>query len=442
MSSPAIVYDITRLATRFSRPAPNGIDRVDLAYAQHFLSAANSGFGALLNPLGPRLVDAEAAGSLVSAIVENWAEDSDASQNRVLQKVASFLSDSNATCVSPEASVRTVNRRYNPVSSFARYARSNKIFGHRGLFPGRSLARNAPAGSVYINTSQFPLWVDWYFRWLDTRGDIRAVFFVHDLLPLTHPEFFPPAEEARHRQRLSVLARRASGVIVASDITRRALLDHISFLGLKPPPVAVVPLPADDAFFLKPHGPPIIRSDKPYFVCVGTIEPRKNQLLLLQVWRELAVKMGKATPKLVLIGARGWDNENVVDLLERCEALRPYVIEAAGLSTPAVAELISGSAAVLLPTLAEGFGLPAYEAERLGARLIISDIPVFRPLSGPGVLKLHPLDGPGWLAAIRAHFEGALHPPSAHSSCPCDTRPTWELHQKHVSEFIQGLPVI
>ncbi|MBU1213221.1 MAG: glycosyltransferase family 4 protein [Alphaproteobacteria bacterium] len=439
MSAPAIVYDITRLATRFSRPAPNGIDRVDLAYAQHFLGEGNAGFGAMLNPLGPRLVDSEAAGSLVSGIVGNWAEDADASHDRVLQKVASFLSQSNPACVSLRAPAQTATGRYSPLSSFARYARSNKVLGRGGLFPGRSLARNAPAGSVYINTSQFPLWVDWYFRWLDVRKDVRAVFFVHDLLPLTHPEFFPAAEEARHRQRLAVLARRASGVIVASEFTRRALLDHIISLGLKPPPVAVVPLPVDDAFFPRPHGSPTIRSDRPYFVSVGTIEPRKNQLLLLQVWRELALDMGEATPKLVLIGARGWDNENVVDLLDRCEALRPFVIEVAGLSTPAVAELISGSAAVLLPTLAEGFGLPAYEAQRLGARVIVSDIPVLRPLSGPGVLKLHPLDGPGWMAAIRAHSEGALLPLSAHSSGQCDTRPTWPLHQRHVSEFIRDL---
>lgn len=64
-----------------------------------------------------------------------------------------------------------------------------------------------------------------------------------------------------------------------------------------------------------------------YFVVLGTIEPRKNHLLLLQVWRQLIEELGLAAPRLVIIGQRGWECEQVVDLLDRCEVLRGVVLE-------------------------------------------------------------------------------------------------------------------
>lgn len=445
MNAPAIVYDITRLATRFSRPAPNGIDRVDLAYARHFLSAGAPGQGGLLNPTGPRLVAPGAARQLVSAIEQNWSEAGDARRDPVFHKVLDFLS--NDTKPPPPETGRTAQPAsithkplaHKPVTAFSRYAFANKVAGRDGLFPGRSLARCAPPQSVYINTSQFPLWVDWYFKWLDSRPDIRAVFFVHDLLPLSHPEFFPPAEEARHRKRIEVLAKRATGVIVASKATQSALKDHLNSIGMNVPPIAVIPLPVEDIFKRDRPPSPAFQPDKPYFVTIGTIEPRKNQLLLLQVWRELAGIMGAATPKLIVIGARGWDNENVVDLLDRCEILRPFVLEVSGLSTPAMAELVAGSQGLLMPTLAEGFGIPAYEAASLGARVLVSDLPVFEPLSGPRIVKLDPLDGPGWLSWIRAATGAAKPGKRAMSTKIWAPTMSWELHFRHVSQFLQEL---
>jgi glycosyltransferase involved in cell wall biosynthesis len=67
---------------------------------------------------------------------------------------------------------------------------------------------------------------------------------------------------------------------------------------------------------------------RPYFVCIGTIEPRKNHLLLLHLWRHLAETMpAESVPRLVIIGRRGWENEQVVDMLERCPTLKRYVEE-------------------------------------------------------------------------------------------------------------------
>jgi hypothetical protein len=66
---------------------------------------------------------------------------------------------------------------------------------------------------------------------------------------------------------------------------------------------------------------------RPYFVALGTIEPRKNHLLLLNLWRQFAPASGPAAPRLVVVGRRGWENENVLDMLERCSAIDGLVRE-------------------------------------------------------------------------------------------------------------------
>jgi glycosyltransferase involved in cell wall biosynthesis len=137
-------------------------------------------------------------------------------------------------------------------------------------------------------------------------------------------------------------------------------------------------------------------------VC-GTIEPRKNHLLRLNVWRELA--SGGRAPKLVVVGKRGWLNENVVDMITRCPALAGHVIETAGLSTPGLRHLMSGARALLMPSFGEGFGLPVAEALVAGVPVIASDLDVFREVGGDAPDYLHPLDGLGWLQAIRDYSE-------------------------------------
>src|SRR5581483_8051415 len=129
----------------------------------------------------------------------------------------------------------------------------------------------------------------------------------------------------------------------------------------------------------------------PYFVCVGTIEPRKNHLLLLNVWRRLAERLGAAAPRLVLVGQRGWENEQVIDMIERSPAVRGLVEERNDLSDAAMAKLLAGA---LAPSFGEGYGLPLVEALALGVPALASDIPAFREVAGGVAELLDPLDGP------------------------------------------------
>ncbi len=220
MSPPRdVIFDLTRLATRFSRSTPNGIDRVDLGYAQHFLSENRGGRGALLGPAGLRAVDNRAGrldcrchrGSLARSRADRGRRGLRppccASRRRTRQ-----LARHTRVTGRPTAQGRPLHRQTASAAAASSDGRP---------LPGSQSCADSSAGAIYLNVSQFPLWLDWYFRWLDRRPDVKAVFFIHDLLPISHPEFFPPSEARRHDGRLRVLARRSAGVIVASDFTRK-----------------------------------------------------------------------------------------------------------------------------------------------------------------------------------------------------------------------------
>ncbi|MGC1303042.1 MAG: glycosyltransferase, partial [Caulobacteraceae bacterium] len=123
--------------------------------------------------------------------------------------------------------------------------------------------------------------------------------------------------------------------------------------------------------------------------------------LLLHVWRRLIALLGREqTPELILVGRRGWENEMVLDLLDRTPSFKGVVHERSRVPDIALRGLIRGARAVLMPSFAEGYGLPVVEALALGAPVIASDLAALREAGGAAPDYLDPLDGRAWTAAI------------------------------------------
>ncbi|MDG1372149.1 MAG: glycosyltransferase [Paracoccaceae bacterium] len=107
-------------------------------------------------------------------------------------------------------------------------------------------------------------------------------------------------------------------------------------------------------------------------------------------------------PQLLVIGKRGWMNDNIVAMLDDCATIQPFVTEANGLSDGQIAAALSHSRAMLLPSFAEGLGIPMLEAKAAGLKVIASDLPALREIAADDTVFLNPLDGPGWRNAILA----------------------------------------
>ena len=396
-----IVLDICHLSLGFWRETPAGVDRVDASFAAHFLSADDPNRKALLfTPLGPRAIPIADARRIFEGVQIHWGETKRSEEDSAFCRVRDALM----------ALPPSQPRRPQNAAIFYRLGKVLRVGAKAAILHFSAWGRIAAIGTnaVYLNVSQYPLSSPSYFRWLQERPDVKPVFMIHDLLPIQYPEFFHPASVKRHARRLSVFAKIAAAAIVSTPAVSDALLAYLKRLGRKTLPLLIQALPASPTFH-RPREHDEGLAARPYFVICGTIEPRKNHLLLLNLWRELARLSGFATPKLIVAGARGWENENIVDMLERCPAIRDHVIEASGLSTPSLKRLIDNARAVLMPSFAEGYGLPVAEALAAGTPVLASDLPSLRAIGGSAVTWLDPVDGLGWLAAIRRLSEAPAH---------------------------------
>ena len=344
-----LLLDVTRLVWRVWRGGlPTGIDRVCLAYMDHFGDRSR----AVVQRRGFQVVLGRAASQRLFRILREGG----ASARR---KLAAF-----ALGAWPAALMGKV--------------REGAVYlnvGHTGL--------NEPA---------LPAWIE--------RHRLRAVYLVHDLIPITHPEFCREGEAEKHRQRMRNVLVSAAGVIGNSQATLEDLAAFARAEGL--------PMPATIAAWISGNpvkpGQPRSKADKPYFVTLGTIEGRKNHLLLLQVWRALAAQLGEDAPTLFIVGRRGWRADEVFAQLDELGELQGRVRELASVGDRQLAELVAGAQALLMPSFAEGFGLPVIGALELGTPVIAADLPVYRELVGAIPLYLDPRDSAAWEEAIQGYL--------------------------------------
>jgi glycosyltransferase involved in cell wall biosynthesis len=320
-----VLIDVTRLLHRFlNKRLPTGVDRVSLAYIRHYGSEAR----AVLRHKGGKFVFRRAE----SAWLFDW-----------LIALGTTASPMPTIC--------------------------------KGLLTG-CLAQQVK-GSFLFNTGHTGLESDAYIAML--RGQqVRPIFVIHDLIPITHPQFCRAGEAEKHMARLRNAVHVASGIICNSQDTLNALQGLCDAQGWTLP-LAEVALLAPDL----PHASAAPRPiAEPYFVFVSTIEPRKNHLMMLRIWQKLVQQLGNTTPRLVLIGQRGWDYHEVTDLLTNSEVLKNRVTEISTCTDAQLVNYLQHAQALLFPSFTEGFGMPVVEALALGVPVLASDLPVFREFAG------------------------------------------------------------
>jgi glycosyltransferase involved in cell wall biosynthesis len=237
------------------------------------------------------------------------------------------------------------------------------------------------------------------------------VVTIHDLTYLRYPEMVTDAS-ARYRHLVPRALRR--GAVVCAP-TAAVATEVAAEYGLGPDRLVVTPLGVDDAWreavppdpgWLAAHGLP----DR-YLLFAGNREPRKNLPTLLTAYRDLlstrVVGVGDGAtptegagtttvPTLVLVGPEGWGA--TLD----SAGIPPDKVRTLGyLPDPDLVRLVAGAAALVLPSLYEGFGLPALEALACGTPVVASGLPALREVLGDQA-ELVPPGDPAALAAALA----------------------------------------
>jgi glycosyltransferase involved in cell wall biosynthesis len=397
-----VILDVSRLLFCVRRTVPSGIDRVEMAYARRWAArhpatatfVAQSPWGGAFAAL-PR----DRVVALLGALETAWQRGAGQEALGRARRLAVAMQAGLAMGTGRAALRATLAERRHPVFL---------LVSHRGLDRRGPIAALRRAGAAFVP-------------------------FVHDVIPLSHPEYAKPAQVQRHARRVATIAAEADGIIVNSAATAGTLLPHLERHGAASLPVAVAPLGIEPR-----QATPAPAGTAPTFVCLGTIEPRKNHLLLLHIWREFAERMGRDAPRLLLLGRRGWENENILDLLDRCDALRDLVQECRAPGDEEVARLLAGSRALLFPSFVEGYGLPLAEALALGVPALCSDLPALREVGGEVPDFLDPLDGAAWRRAILDYASPASALRTAQiARMPAWQAPRWDAHFEEVDALLE-----
>jgi glycosyltransferase involved in cell wall biosynthesis len=392
---PDLIYDMSRLSTRALNATPNGIDLIDTFLADYFISRSDEPAHTLLFGFrGPRLFSPDSIEAPIAMLDTAWGRNVSPSIDAAPKSLLAAL-DRNRAAPGP-ARVKA----QTPAHRLQRTMRVGRAIARYGFRPGGDPVATAPRGAVYLNASHYPLEQSAHVAWLEARPDVRPAFFIHDLLPVARPELFWSSEPARHAKRLELLARRGATAIVASETVEDMLRSHMRGLGRADLPIfranpPVLPM------FRQPVRPEPRLEFARYFLVCGTIEPRKNHLLLLEVWRRLVAKWGRGAPQLVIVGKRGWRCDHILEAIAD-PALAGLVVEVNGLSTGAYRILLAHALALLAPSFDEGFGLPLAEALTSGTPAIASDIPSHREQGGDAALYLDARRRDDWYDAISA----------------------------------------
>lgn len=220
-------------------------------------------------------------------------------------------------------------------------------------------------------------------------GQVPYVVSVHDMSVELMPQFHTVKKRLLTSRLVPVVARRAGLVLTPSENTRR---DVIRLLGLDPGRVRVIPYAPAPTF-----RPVTAERDRlrtlgltgPYFLYVGTLEPRKNLARALRAFARVAPSL--PDHRFVIVGQRGWMYEDVLkeasgDALRGRVDLLGYVAEA---DLPA---LYSHAVAFVYPSLYEGFGLPVVEAMACGTPVLTSRSSSLTEIAEGSAVLADPLD--------------------------------------------------
>jgi glycosyltransferase involved in cell wall biosynthesis len=339
------LLDVTRLfALGWANKKPTGIDRVCLAYLRHYRHRAH----AVLQHRG-----------VFRVLTEKHSDN-----------LFGLLNEPVSNCR------RQLNRMVPSI-----------------LFDNAQSADSA--GKVYLNVGHTDFDLPSHWQWIRSSG-VRSFYMVHDLIPINHPDFTTPHAVRRHLGRVNHAMRQADGVITNSNSTLAELREFAAAHDLSLPPTLPAPLGTDHlaGTFQSPRKP------NHHFVYVSTIEPRKNHLLLLRVWQSLIAKSEREPPKLVLIGQWGTHSEPVRQMLHNDPRLSQHVTVLDNCEDADMVAWISSSKAVLLPSTAEGYGLPLAEAMAMRIPVIATDLPCFREIGNTIPMLVPANEESAWETAI------------------------------------------
>ncbi|MEM9717411.1 MAG: glycosyltransferase family 1 protein, partial [Pseudomonadota bacterium] len=333
---PRYFLDVSRTISRLHHKVATGIDRVERAYLAHLITNYPDAFAVGVFGSEGFLCALSEFAKLLDAPLPAKAN----LQDRVRFK----LSDD-------QRRVKSLIRNRIGWDSMANLQRTLKTRIQKDdVFVSVGHMRNTAAIARIFSGCNADVW-----------------YFVHDLIPITHPHLVRSDTPEKFSDFVDTVSSTGTAVIcnsqaTAGDIRKRMI--HVNPIVAK---LGVDPCPNTDTSKARSGA-----------LMVGTIEPRKNYDLILDLWLN---DIENTLPKLTIVGQRGWAAATTFKRIDKLKT-NGRVTELVDASDEMLSDLYSSSETLLFPSFAEGFGLPLLEALTHDLPVIASDIPVFRELFG------------------------------------------------------------
>jgi glycosyltransferase involved in cell wall biosynthesis len=316
-----------------------------------------------------------------------------------------------------------------------RYARRYvaELLGIGNVLQGEDPLLDLQAGDAYYCADHSPratataaragIFAGWRARGLSLS------FVVYDLLPVLRPEFFPAGADEAHGSHLRCLAAEADRLICISqavadeldvwlaqeNVTRRRGLEITALhLGAD---IGTPPEARQDSELLRQI------AERPSFLMVSTIEPRKGHLQALDAFEQLWAD--GVDVNLVIVGNEGWkplqehERRTIPRIMQRLQfhpELGKRLLRPTGVDDATLQQIYLASTCLLSPSEGEGFGLPLIEAASYGLPLLLRDIPVFREVARERAAYFSGMEGSDLAQAVRGWLDqhaNDAHPASA-----------------------------
>ncbi|MFT5728356.1 MAG: glycosyltransferase involved in cell wall biosynthesis [Desulforhopalus sp.] len=255
--------------------------------------------------------------------------------------------------------------------------------------------------------------------WVDSNSDIlsgiyavktvfgRVATIFYDLIPISHPQYVFESTVKEFTSNFPLIVASTDIFIAISMTTENILKEYLQ-------KNTVADKPSTSHFLLGADLDPIkhtsevrktlqshFKKNKPY-LCVGTIEPRKNHTLLMDVFDK--IWDSDQDIHLCIIGRYGWKSEKLEERIKTHPLFGKKLTWFTDLNDAELSYCYKNAKALIFPSIIEGFGLPLIEALHYGCPVMASDIPVFREIGG-NRCSYFTIDTPDSLIAEINYFE-------------------------------------
>ena len=216
-----------------------------------------------------------------------------------------------------------------------------------------------------------------HFGPFNVAAETRRATVIHDLTPIKFPHLHPWPSVLAHKLFLRRIIKKSDFLIVNSEATKSDVMDIFGKSG-------------HEIFVVHPSLPPFPDenieqkhvSGKPYFLTVGTMEPRKNHATILRAFEKFCET--NRDFELVIVGGKGWRNSKFRSMLKRSPV--KHLVKLPGyISRAELGTFYNHATAFVFASFYEGFGIPILEAQSFGVPLILSDnasLPIYARESG------------------------------------------------------------